>query len=81
MASSIWRPKFRKALDKYPTFECVPLDISVPFCDACHLNGRLSTLLGRLGGVSYNKIGFTNNVGFPLLCSVVPPINRALDSK
>lgn len=58
VASSVWRPKFKKALDKYPTFECIPLDFAVPSCDACHLGGRLSTLLGRLGGIAYDKVGF-----------------------
>jgi len=81
VASSIWRPKFRKALDKYPKFECVPLTSPVSSCDACHLTGRLSTLLGRLGGVPYNKVGFMNNVEFPLSCTASPPINRASDGK
>ncbi|KAJ3564292.1 hypothetical protein NP233_g8387 [Leucocoprinus birnbaumii] len=58
VASSAWRPKFKKALDKHPTFECVPLDFAVPSCDACHLGGRLSTIVGRLGGVPYDKVGF-----------------------
>ncbi|KXN89236.1 hypothetical protein AN958_05990 [Leucoagaricus sp. SymC.cos] len=58
VASSVWRPKFKKALEKYPTFEHFPLNFAVPSCDACHLGGRLSTILGRLGGIPYDKRGF-----------------------
>ena len=81
MASSIWRPKFREALDRYPIFECVPLASPVSLCDACHLTGRLSTLLGRLGGVSYNRVGFIKNVEFPLSRAASLSINRASDGK
>lgn len=62
IASSVWRPKFKKALEDYPTLETVALDFAVPSCDACHLGGRLSTILGRLGGIPYDRIGFMDNV-------------------
>ncbi|KAF7778701.1 hypothetical protein Agabi119p4_3046 [Agaricus bisporus var. burnettii] len=62
VASSVWRPKFKKALEDYPSFEVVPLDFAIPSCDACHLGGRMSTLLGRLGGIQYDKVGFADNI-------------------
>ncbi|KAF9454514.1 hypothetical protein P691DRAFT_716911 [Macrolepiota fuliginosa MF-IS2] len=62
VASSVWRPKFKKALGKYPTFELIPLDFAVPSCDACHLGGRFSTLMGRLGGIPYDKLGFMDQI-------------------
>lgn len=58
VASSVWRPGFRRALEKYPDFELVALDFALPNCDACHLGGRLSTLTGRLSGMPYDKLGF-----------------------
>ncbi|KAF8964710.1 hypothetical protein BDZ97DRAFT_1757813 [Flammula alnicola] len=58
VSSSVWRPEFKKCLEKYPEFELVRLDLAVPSCDACHLGGRMSTLLGRLSGSSYNAFGF-----------------------
>lgn len=62
VASSVWLPKFKNALGKYPTFELIPLDFAVPSCDACHLGGRMSTLLGRLGGIPYDNLGFKDQV-------------------
>jgi hypothetical protein len=64
VASSVWRPKFKRALERYPTLECERLDFAVPSCDACHLGGRLSTVLGRLGGIPYDKLGFMDLVKF-----------------
>jgi hypothetical protein len=58
VASSVWRPDFKKQLQKYPTFELTGLDFAVPACDACHLGGRMSTLLGRVSGSPYDKFGF-----------------------
>ncbi|GLB34929.1 putative protein with domain of unknown function (DUF4211) [Lyophyllum shimeji] len=58
VASSVWRPEFKKALETYPNFELIPLDFAVPNCDACHLGGRLSTLTGRLSGLPYDRWGF-----------------------
>ncbi|KAH9484257.1 hypothetical protein JR316_0003737 [Psilocybe cubensis] len=58
VASSVWRPEFIEHLKKYPTFELVSLDFAIPACDACHLGGRMSTLLGRLTGSPYNRSGF-----------------------
>ncbi|CAA7271678.1 unnamed protein product [Cyclocybe aegerita] len=58
VASSVWRPEFRKSLERYPEFDLVALDFAVPSCDACHLGGRLSTRLGRLSGSPYNRFGF-----------------------
>jgi len=56
--SSVWNPSFRKTLEKFPEFSLTTLDFHVPHCDACHLGGRLSTLLGRVYGKPYDKISF-----------------------
>ncbi|KAF9482783.1 hypothetical protein BDN70DRAFT_874567 [Pholiota conissans] len=58
VSSSIWRPEFKSSLEKYPEFELTRLDFAVPSCDACHLGGRLSTLMGRLNGRRYDSCGF-----------------------
>ncbi|KAG6879983.1 hypothetical protein C0992_008576 [Termitomyces sp. T32_za158] len=58
VSSSVWRPDFKKALATYPVFNLIPLDFSVPSCDACHLGGRMSTLIGRLSGSPYDPLGF-----------------------
>ncbi|KAF8910956.1 hypothetical protein CPB84DRAFT_1723119 [Gymnopilus junonius] len=58
VASSVWRPEFKKSLEKYPGFDLMYLDFAVPSCDACHLGGRMSTLLGRLSDSPYNRFGF-----------------------
>ncbi|KIM87118.1 hypothetical protein PILCRDRAFT_300520 [Piloderma croceum F 1598] len=58
VASSVWRPDFKQQLEKYPIFELTGLDFAVPACDACHLGGRMSTLLGRVSGSPYDRFGF-----------------------
>lgn len=58
VASSVWRPDFKNQLQRYPTFELAPLSFAIPACDACHLGGRLSTLLGRVSGNPYDRMGF-----------------------
>jgi len=58
VSSSVWKPAFTRNLEKYPEFQLIELDFAVPSCDACHLGGRMSTLLGRLSGFQYNKSGF-----------------------
>ncbi|KAF8350684.1 hypothetical protein F5887DRAFT_940450 [Amanita rubescens] len=58
VASSIWRLEFKKSLERYPEFSLTELDYAVPGCDACHLGGRRSTRIGRLGGIPYDKYGF-----------------------
>ncbi|KAF5380945.1 hypothetical protein D9615_003974 [Tricholomella constricta] len=58
VASSVWRPAFKNPLETYPEFDLIPLDFAIPSCDACHLGGRLSTLVGRLSGVPYDRWGF-----------------------
>ncbi|KAI0079928.1 hypothetical protein K474DRAFT_1673008 [Panus rudis PR-1116 ss-1] len=55
VASSVWRADFKKPLERYPEFELIQLEFSEPGCDACHLGGRLSTLIGRLSGSPYDK--------------------------
>lgn len=58
VASSVWRPYFKNQLQKYPEFELAHLDFAIPTCDACHLGGRKSTLLGRVSGDPYDRVGF-----------------------
>ncbi|KAA1471139.1 hypothetical protein DENSPDRAFT_837066 [Dentipellis sp. KUC8613] len=58
IASSVWRPQFKKALETFPQFSLTRLDFSVPECDACHLGGRVSTLIGRLSGDPYSRLSF-----------------------
>lgn len=58
VASSVWRLEFKKSLENYPEFSLTELDYAVPGCDACHLGGRRSTRIGRLGGIPYDKYGF-----------------------
>ena len=65
VASSVWRPDFKNSLEKYPEFDLVPLDFAVPACDACHLGGRMSTLIGRLSGLPYDRWGFEIIVRHP----------------
>ncbi len=58
VASSVWRPEFKKSLETCPEFNLFKLDFALPQCDACHLGGRLSTLRGQLGGSPYDPLGF-----------------------
>ncbi|KIJ17435.1 hypothetical protein PAXINDRAFT_10268 [Paxillus involutus ATCC 200175] len=58
VASSVWRPGFKKALETYPEFTLVRMTFAIPQCDACHLGGRLSTLLGRVSGEPYDVYDF-----------------------
>ncbi|RXW20760.1 hypothetical protein EST38_g5103 [Candolleomyces aberdarensis] len=58
VASSVWRPQFKKALETYPEFTLNSLDFAVPECDACHLGRRISTMCGSLSGKPYDRMGF-----------------------
>ncbi|KAI0797915.1 hypothetical protein C8Q75DRAFT_740059 [Abortiporus biennis] len=58
VTSSVWRTNFKKPLEKYPTFEVTQLDFAIPACDACHLGGRMSTLVGRVSGSPYDKLTY-----------------------
>lgn len=58
VSSSVWRPEFRMALEDYPDFELTSLDFTVPNCDACRMGGRMSSLVGRVGGSPYDINGF-----------------------
>lgn len=58
VASSTWRPRFKKALETYPEFEAVLLEFTEPGCDACHISSRLSTLIGRVHGEPYDRLTF-----------------------
>ncbi|KAI5122946.1 hypothetical protein M0805_006827 [Coniferiporia weirii] len=58
IVSSVWRPAYKKALQTYPEFDLTDLDFAIPQCDACHLGGRLSKFVGRLGGAPYDRKTF-----------------------
>lgn len=58
VASSIWRPNFKKVLEKYPELEEDHMEYANPGCDACHISSRLSTILGRVHGVPYDRLTF-----------------------
>ncbi|KAG2034904.1 hypothetical protein BDR03DRAFT_963948 [Suillus americanus] len=58
VTSSVWRPQFKRSLERYPRFELVRMKFSAPQCDACNLGGRISTLIGRVNGKPYDKYDF-----------------------
>lgn len=58
VTSSVWKPQFKRPLERYPKFELVRMKFSAPQCDACNLGGRISTLIGRVSGRSYDKYDF-----------------------
>ena len=58
VASSVWRPRFKKPLETFPNFEITELDFTEYGCDACNLGGRLSTREGRVSGAPYDKLSF-----------------------
>jgi hypothetical protein len=58
VASSIWKPSFRKRLDTHPRRKQVLLSYSVPLCDACRISGRIATISFRLEGLPYDRNTF-----------------------
>ncbi|KAI0065351.1 hypothetical protein BV25DRAFT_1850622 [Artomyces pyxidatus] len=58
LASSVWRSDFKNSLGAHPTLTMTKLSLAVPQCDACHLGGRLSTIVGRVSGAPYDKLSF-----------------------
>lgn len=58
VTSSVWRPEFKRPLEKRPNLEILELDFAIPTCDACHLGGRMSTRLGRVSGELYDRLTF-----------------------
>jgi hypothetical protein len=58
VASSTWRSGFKKSLETYPDFELIRMGVALPMCDACHMGGRISTLLGRVSGQPYDRVTF-----------------------
>ncbi|KAG1756738.1 uncharacterized protein EDB91DRAFT_1094178 [Suillus paluster] len=58
VTSSVWKPQFKRPLERHPEFQLVRMTFSVPQCDACNLGGRVSTLLGRVSGKPYDKYDF-----------------------
>ncbi len=83
VSSSVWKPDFKKHLEKFPELSLIHLDFAVPYCDACNLGGRMSTLLGHLMGSPYDAVGF-GSVGFAINhrdchsdCPIISPIPTA----
>ncbi|KAF9075269.1 hypothetical protein BDP27DRAFT_1415624 [Rhodocollybia butyracea] len=64
VASSVWRPEFKKPLETYPELDLIQLEFAMPGCDACHLGARMSTLTGRLLGEPYDRLGFEDQDAF-----------------
>lgn len=62
VASSTWRSEFKKSLEAYPEFEVVRMEMAMPMCDACHMGGRISTLIGRVEGLPYDRSTFEVSV-------------------
>lgn len=54
VTSSVWRNDFKNALRTYPELTLETMTFSLPTCDACHIGGRVSTIVGHLGGSRYN---------------------------
>jgi hypothetical protein len=80
VSSSVWKPDFKRNLEKFPDLALIHLDFAVPYCDACNLGGRMSTLLGHLTGSPYDTVGF-GSVGFAIShrdhhsdCPIISPI-------
>ncbi|KIK31177.1 hypothetical protein PISMIDRAFT_85451 [Pisolithus microcarpus 441] len=66
VVSSVWGPDFKKSLEKYPEFNLLRMNFSLPVCDACRLGGRVSTLLGRVSGTPYDQCDFEVKITFTL---------------
>ncbi|KAG2368606.1 hypothetical protein BDR07DRAFT_1325025 [Suillus spraguei] len=58
VTSSVWKPQFKRPLERYPRFELVRMKFSVPQCEACNLGRRKSTFIGRVSGKPYDKYDF-----------------------
>jgi len=61
VASSVWKPDFKKPLELLPDFRLEHLEFSIPVCDACHLGNRVATLRGIVGGQKYDPLTFEVN--------------------
>jgi hypothetical protein len=59
VTSSVWRTKFKRALETYPELECRKLDEAVEGCDACRIGGRMSKFVGHLDGERYDRKTFS----------------------
>ena len=58
VTSSVWRPDFKNALRAYPDLTLAQMEFSIPTCDACHIGGRISTIVGHLSGSRYSRETF-----------------------
>ena len=67
VASSVWRPNFRRTLLTLPDFHLEHLEFAIPYCDACHLGKRVSTLTGKASGRPYDPTTFEVRLR-PLIC-------------
>ncbi|KZO95754.1 hypothetical protein CALVIDRAFT_577460 [Calocera viscosa TUFC12733] len=50
VASSVWRPEFRRVLEAKPKLWLERMSSSWPGCDACHLGARISTIEAHVKG-------------------------------
>lgn len=62
VASSVWKPVFRKALDRHPKREQRSMHMHSPICDACRISGRVATIKMFLQGDRYDPDTFTGVV-------------------
>lgn len=69
VTSSVWKPDFKKSLEKSPEFRLEQLDFSIPMCDACHLGNRVSTLRAVLSGKKYD------HTTYEVISRLVPQIS------
>ncbi|KAF8311638.1 hypothetical protein DL93DRAFT_2083143, partial [Clavulina sp. PMI_390] len=58
VASSVWKPEFRGALDRHPIHNDIFMAYSVPICDACRISGRVATIAMHLDGEAYDRDTF-----------------------
>jgi hypothetical protein len=54
ITSSVWKPDFKRSLERYPELVIGVLDEAEMGCDACHLGGRMSKYEGTLDGSPYD---------------------------
>ncbi|KZT52461.1 hypothetical protein CALCODRAFT_520703 [Calocera cornea HHB12733] len=56
VASSVWRPEFRKVLETKPKLWQERMITSWPGCDACHLGARISTIEAHVKGKKWGGL-------------------------
>lgn len=79
----MWRRDFKEKLERYPDLTLTKLDFTVPHCDACHLGGRQSTVVGWLKGIPYDNLSFEVgycrlSLPFPISLIIVVAYNQRI---